>query len=446
MGMRRSAQVSGWGRFPRVACRIETPRSETELRRVLADGEAIARGGGRAYGDSAVAPGCTIDMRRFNRMIAFDPVCGRLVAEAGVILADVIDAFLPRGWFPPVTPGTKFVTLGGMVAADVHGKNHHRVGSFGRFVDWIDVMGPDGRVVRASRSEAPDLFAWTIGGMGLTGVIVRVAFRLMRVETGWIRQRTVPARDLDAALAAFEAAEQSTYSVAWIDCLASGAALGRSVLLLGEHARVEELPPPGRARPFEVPGRRRLAMPIDAPSWLLSRPLVRAFNALYWRRHAASTGESLVDWDSYFYPLDAIEGWNRLYGRRGFLQFQCVLPLDASPHGLRRLLSAIAGEGAASFLAVLKRLGPAAGGISFAMPGYTLALDFPVSARSLALLERLDAITVDHGGRFYLAKDARMTDDTLRRADPRVGAFVAMRAQTGAARRFSSVQSQRLGL
>jgi FAD/FMN-containing dehydrogenase len=444
--MTGAANLSGWGRFPTAACTVATPRSEAELSRCLAQGDAIARGAGRAYGDSAMAPGRTIDMRHFNRMIAFDPASGRLVAEAGVTLADVIAAFLPRGWFTPVTPGTKFVTLGGMVAADVHGKNHHRVGSFGRFVDWIDVMGPDGRVVRACATHSPDLFAWTLGGMGLTGVILRIAFRLMRIETGWIRQRTVPAQDLDTAIATFEAAQDSTYSVAWIDCLAAGAALGRSVLLLGEHALVDELPPARRERPFAVPRRRRVTIPIDAPSWLLSRPVVRAFNAAYWRRHAARAGEGLVDWDAYFYPLDAIAGWNRLYGRRGFLQFQCVLPLEASAQGLRSLLSAIAAEGAASFLAVLKRLGSAAGGISFAMPGYTLALDFPVSAGSLRLLERLDAITVDHGGRFYLAKDARMTDETLRRADPRVGAFAAMRSASGAARHFASLQSRRLGL
>ncbi len=439
-------KLSGWGRYPRAECRLRGPRSEAELAALVAEGRLIARGNGRGYGDSAMSLTNTADMRRLDRMIAFDARAGALTAEAGVLLADIIAAVLPLGWFPAVTPGTKFVTLGGMIAADVHGKNHHRDGGIGRFVDWIDVMGADGTVRRASPRKNAELFRWTLGGMGLTGVILRARLRLRRVESGWIRQRTVPAPNLAAAMAAFEENAGATYSVAWIDCLASGPETGRSLLMLGEHAAVADLPRPRRRAPFETPRKRRRAVPVDLPGFALNGWTVRAFNALYWRNGLRRAGESLVDWDSYFYPLDAILGWNRIYGRRGFVQFQCVLPPATAEAGLAALLAAIAAAGQGSFLAVLKKLGAEAGGLSFPTEGWTLALDFPVNRRSLALIDRLDAITLDHGGRFYLAKDARLKPETLAAADPRITPFRAMRAGTGAARAFASRQSERLKL
>lgn len=436
--------LGGWGRFPRAECRVSVPRDEDDVRARVLAGSAIARGNGRAYGDSAVSRTNTLDMRRLNHVLAFDAERGTVVAESGVLLADLIDAFLPRGWFPPVTPGTKHVTLGGMIAADVHGKNHHRHGSFGNFVEWIDLMGPDGDVRRLSREREPELFDWTLGGMGLTGVILRAAFRLAPVESGWIRQRTIAASGLAAAMAAFEEAEESTYSVAWIDCLAGGDALGRSLLMLGEHARREELPERARRAPFSTPAKRRFAVPLDAPAKLLNRHTLRAFNALYYRLGARAAGERLVDWESYFYPLDRLLDWNRLYGRAGFAQFQCVLPLESAERGLRALLAESSTAGTGSFLAVLKRLGAERGGYSFAMPGYTLALDFPLSRRVHALLGRLDRIVIDHGGRFYLAKDSRMGADTLRRTDPRTPGFVEMRRDARRADAFASSQSSRL--
>ncbi|MFC2967107.1 FAD-binding oxidoreductase [Acidimangrovimonas pyrenivorans] len=439
-------KLSGWGRYPVVEAQVSAPRDEAGLIAQVRRGNAIARGNGRAYGDSAISPDNTIEMRHFNRLIAFDDASGQLVAEAGVLLADIIAAMLPRGWFPAVTPGTKFVTLGGMIAADVHGKNHHRDGSFGNFVDWIDLVGADGTVRRCSRDENAELFDWTLGGMGLTGIVLRAAFRLRRVESGWIRQSLRPAPDLAAACALFEEARDATYSVAWIDALAGGAALGRSLVMVGEHATRDALDARRRDTPLEVPHRRRLRVPFDAPPGLLNRLTVRAFNALYdWngRRHA---GDSLIDWDSYFYPLDSILGWNRIYGRRGFVQFQCVLPLDSAQAGLTALLQAIAAHGQPSFLAVLKRMGPERGALSFPMPGYTLALDFPASRASLQLMELLDRLTLGHGGRFYLAKDGRMRAETLTASDPRAAAFRALRARDPRAETFRSAQSERLKL
>jgi decaprenylphospho-beta-D-ribofuranose 2-oxidase len=438
--------ISGWGRYPRQDCVVNRPRSEDELRAMVGKGPLIARGNGRGYGDCAQNAANTVEMLRFNRMLSFDPETGRLVAEAGVLLKDIVDCFLPRGWFPWVTPGTKFVTLGGMVAADVHGKNHHRDGSFGAYVDWLDVLGADGKVRRCNRSKNAKLFACTIGGMGLTGIILRVAFRLRPVESAWIRQATLPAANLDAALSLFEEFSAATYSVAWIDCLAAGPRLGRSAIMLGEHAAVSELPERWRAAPFLTPRRKMIPVPFEAPTGLLNRMTVRAFNATYYRSHARDRGSRLVDWDRYFYPLDALADWNRIYGKHGLVQFQCALPLAAARDGLTELLNAVSASGQGSFLAVLKRLGAApSGALSFPMEGYTLALDFPVSPRTFSLMERIDRIVVDHGGRFYLAKDSRMSAETLRASDGRVADFVAARRSFGATA-FRSSQAERLRL
>ncbi len=439
-------RLSGWGRFPVADCNVVRPRSESELRAAIADAPAIPRGMGRAYGDSALNKRATISMAAFRHMLSFDPESGVLVAEAGVTLGEVISALLPRGWFPAVTPGTKFVTIGGAIAADVHGKNHHKYGSFGACVDWIDVVGNDGVTRRCSRDENADLFAWTVGGMGLTGVILRAAIRLQKVESGWIRQRSIPAPNLAAAMKAFEQSADATYSVAWIDCLAKGNDLGRSIVLTGEHAREKELDVLSRYEPFRTPARRKLTTPFDAPAWALNQWSVRAFNALYWRKGSRAAGETLVDWDSYFYPLDSIHEWNRIYGKRGFAQFQCVLPLQSSRAGLEELLSVISASGQGSFLAVLKRLGAQESRFSFPMEGYTLALDFPAHPKALLLIERLDAITLAHGGRFYLAKDSRMSRATFEKSDARVEAFRAMRKDGAHDAAFTSLQSERLGL
>ncbi len=440
-------KLSGWGRYPVLEARVHAPRSVEALRQlVVSEPNVIARGNGRAYGDSAINTSATIKTRHLNRMIAFDSASGQLVAEVGVLIGDIIAAFLPRGWFPMVTPGTKFVTLGGAIAADVHGKNHHKDGSFRACVDWVDIMGPDGEIRRCSPQDDASLFDHTLGGMGLTGIVLRAAIRLRSVETGWIRQKTIPAPNLKAAMAAFEAAHDATYSVAWIDCLGTGANLGRSLVMLGEHAAVSDLPVKRARAPFDVTAKPKLTVPFDFPAFTLNKFTVRAFNALYYWVGAHKTGEQLVDWDRYFYPLDAILRWNRIYGRKGFAQFQCVLPLDRSEAGLTALLAETAKAGSGSFLAVLKRFGKQDSAFSFPMEGYTLALDFPVSAKMLALLERLDQITLDHGGRFYLAKDSRMSAATLRASDRRVDAFHDHRDSRGCTSRFRSAQSERLAL
>ncbi len=439
-------KLSGWGRYPVFEARVEAPRNEDAVQALVAERRTlIARGNGRAYGDSAINRSATIDMRGLNHMLGFNDKTGQLTVEAGVLLGDIITAFLPRGWFPLVTPGTKFVTVGGAIASDVHGKNHRKDGSFRNSVDWVEVMGPDGKVTRASPKKNAALFDHTLGGMGLTGIILRAGLSLRPVETGWIQQTTQPAASLKDAMAHFEAAGDATYSVAWIDCLATGDDLGRSLVMVGEHAALADIPKADQHSPFEIPKKKPRKVLLDLPRFALNKYSLKAFNSAYYKAGLKKEGMALVDWESYFYPLDAILEWNRIYGSRGFAQFQCVLPLEASEAGLTQLLDSIAATGLGSFLAVLKRFGAQESAFSFPMEGYTLALDFPISGKTHALLEKLDAITLAHGGRFYLAKDSRMSADILARSDERMLAFQSQRTKKNWTR-FSSVQSQRLAL
>ena len=434
--------LSGWGNYPRAETRLLTARGRDEARAaVSSEASLIARGNGRSYGDAALSRDAVLSMLRSSRMIAFDEASGTLTCEAGVMLADILDLFVPRGWFPPVTPGTKFVTIGGMIAADVHGKNHHGAGSFTGHVDSFELALADGQVVRCSRTENAELFAATCGGMGLTGIIVTASFRLLRIETPYIRQETRQAANLAEAMDLLGQSASATYSVAWIDCLSTGAQMGRSVIFSGEHALPHELPaPPPKT------GSRTLTMPFHAPAMLLNRWTISAFNQLYYQRNPAGT--AIIPYGPYFYPLDAILAWNRLYGRAGFVQYQCVLPKAAAAEGMAALLRRIAASGKGSFLAVLKQFGAANphGMLSFPMEGFTLALDFAVDQRTLALLGELDAITGDHGGRVYLAKDACSRPELLRRGYPRLDEFLAVRHKVDPHHKFSSLLSQRLGL
>ena len=443
-------ELTGWGRYPRHRSELLEPASPTGVPGLVAGRTGtVARGNGRAYGDAAIGLEATISAKRLDRMRSFDPATGRLTVEAGVLLSDIIAAFLPRGFFPPVVPGTKLVTVGGMIAADVHGKNHHRDGGFGVHVEEIRLVLPGGEVETCSSTVNPELFAATIGGMGLTGTILEATFRLKTVETGWIRQRTVVAPDLDSAMAALAQGDEATYSVAWIDCVASGSSMGRSLIFLGEHASradVETLRP--GAPPFPPARAGRLAVPIDLPGRVLAPWTVRGFNEVYFRngtRHAAEP--SLVGWEPYFFPLDGIGSWNRIYGPRGFLQHQSVIPEATARPVLGEILDRISASGLGSFLAVLKRLGPAGiGTIAFPQAGYTLALDFRLTPEVLSLLDEIDRMVVSAGGRIYLAKDARQSRETFEAGYPALPAFRSLRRAVGAEERIVSRLSARLGI
>lgn len=437
--------LAGWGNHPRVPCRTAPFDGAAEARRWLEQAPLIARGCGRSYGDAALQPNLTLLSRRLDRLLAFDPDTGLLTCEAGTTLATILRVFLPRGWLPPVTPGTKFVTVGGMIASDVHGKNHHVAGSFGRHVRRLRLIVADGREVECGPDLEPELFRATIGGMGLTGIVTQVSFQLVRVPSAFIRQQVLRAPNLDAALAAFDESAGWTYSVAWIDCLSDGRHLGRCLVSRGEVAGPDDLPAPLFTAPFAILPRLERRVPVDLPGWVLTPWSMRAFNALYY--HASRPAELVVDMDRFFYPLDALQEWNRLYGRAGFTQYQCVLPRAAGRGALKLLLSTVQRAGQGSFLAVLKLFGPAGDGLlSFPMDGYTLALDFPWRSPVAGLLAELDDIVADHGGRIYLAKDARCGPEMVRRGYPKLGQFQAVRARWGAPGRLHSLLAERVDL
>ena len=442
-------KISGWGRYPVVDCRVAAPRGREDLHGLLASrGTLIARGWGRSYGDAALNRDLTLSTLGLGRMQAFDGDTGLLTCEAGVGLDDVLRMFVPRGWFPPVVPGTKFVTVGGMIAADVHGKNHHRDGTFGAHVEELTLATADGEISLCSRTRNADLFQATLGGMGLTGVILSASFRLKPIETAFVLAETVAARDLDETMAVFEASHDWPYSVAWIDCLARGRKLGRTLVVRGTPMRRRALPASLAPHPLRPASESTFRMPVDAPPFLLNRLSTGLFNGLYYRWGRAHAGLRPVHFDPFFFPLDRIDRWNRLYGRRGFIQYQCALPADESPAGLSALLGCIATVGQGSFLAVLKRFGSAGEGLmSFPLEGYTLALDFPLRRGTLALIDALDAITHAYGGRVYLAKDACCRPERIRAGYPRCAAFDTIRtAAAGAPRKFASELSLRLGL
>ena len=442
-------KLSGWGRYPVLSCRLAHLRERKELDGVLnGNATVIARGNGRSYGDAALNPDLTLSMRGMDRMQAFDANTGLLTCEAGVLLADVLATFVPRGWFPSVVPGTKFVTIGGMIAADVHGKNHHRDGSFGSHVGSLTLATSAG-VVHCSRAENAELFRATLGGMGLTGVILAASFRLRRLETAFVSEEISATGNLDETMALLESSADWPYSGAWIDCLARGGQRGRSLVVRSAFMVREALPARFSAAPLAVPARPRWTVPFDAPSALLNPVSIRAFNEWYFRRGAGSHGARPVHFNRSFFPLDGVGAWNRLYGRRGFVQYQCVLPKGESSTGLSALLDRVAAAGRAgqvSFLAVLKLFGAQGEGLlSFPMEGYTLALDFPMRSGTLALLASLDEITHRHGGRVYLAKDACSSAELVREGYPLLPVFSRIRAETAGAK-FTSALSRRLRL
>jgi FAD/FMN-containing dehydrogenase len=436
--------ISGWGRFPVVDTEMLRPRSLADVgAAVTGTTGSVARGCGRAYGDAAIGAVGTIAMSAFDRVRWFDPLTGQIRLEAGVLLADLIETFGPRGFLPFVVPGTRFVSVGGAIAADVHGKNHHCEGGFGRYVESLLLRTGQGETIEVSREENSDAFFATIGGMGLTGVILEATMRLRPAGTGWIRERVVRASDLDAAMRALDAGDAATYSVAWIDCLARGGDLGRALIYLGEHAAKGELAAGAEAFP---PGRDPgLSVPVDFPSLTLNRYSIRAFNELYYRMGARRAGGSrLVSLYPYFFPLDSVSAWNRIYGRRGFVQHQCVIPEAGARAVLGDILERISGRGDASFLAVLKKLGQGDGILSFPLPGYTLALDFPLRGNILNFLDEIDRLVVAAGGRLYLAKDARQSRATFVAGYPALPRFNAIRKALDPAGKIRSRLSQRL--
>lgn len=447
MEPRVQKKVSGWGRFPVVDATVYRPEKRREVPAILASGHDetyLARGCGRSYGDAPVnGGGGLIDMSRLNRMVAFDEETGILECEAGVTLSEILETFVPRGYFPPVLPGTKFVTVGGAIGNDIHGKNHHKDGTFSMFVESFDLLTASGDVMTCSKQINSDVFWATAGGIGMTGVIVSARLRLRRIQTAYVQVDFVRAKNLESALATIaESDEHYTYSVGWVDCLAKGGSLGRAILMRANHAPVEALPP-GTTHPLRAPVKRQKNVPFDFPQFVLNPLSILLFNNLYYGIHRETRGK-VMDFDSYFCPLDGILNWNRMYGRRGFGQYQVTIPLDR-PDGLVALLERISRSSCASFLAVLKKMGGSNSGVlSYPSEGYTFTMDIPMRPDLIALLHALDKHVLDCGGRLYCAKDSTTLPETFAAMYPRLDELRAVKARLDPNNRFSSTMARRL--
>lgn len=403
----------------------------------------LSRGLGRSYGDSSLpAKG---DERvagtvLADRILAFDRRTGRIRVEAGLSLAGLNRVTMPRRWFTPVSPGTKFVTVGGMVASDVHGKNHHVAGCFGRHVRELLLRTADGRAVACSRDAERDLFLATVGGMGLTGHILEVEFDLERIPSPWIVMESERVPDVGAFVRALDAAKADwPFTMGWIDCLARGAAAGRGILMVGRWATPDEAP---RHDPRP---RRKLAVPFTLPGWVLNRATARAFNELYYGRHPGRRRRAVVHPDAFFYPLDAVHDWNRVYGPRGFFQYQCVLPTAAGPDAARRFLDVLGTAGGVSPLCVIKDCGEASDApLSFPVPGISIAVDMAITDDSQRIVDRLNDFVVQCGGRVYLTKDAFTRPEHFRTMMPRLDEWLAVRRRWDPQGRLRSRQSVRV--
>jgi decaprenylphospho-beta-D-ribofuranose 2-oxidase len=454
----RTARVTGWGRTAPSAARLVRPASYEEAAEAVRDcgpRGVVARGLGRAYGDAAQnAGGVVLDMTGLDRIHEIDAVNGLVVCDAGVSLHRLMQVLLPLGWFVPVTPGTRYVTVGGAIGADIHGKNHHVSGSFCRHVRALELLTGDGRRHLVTPEDDPDLFWATAGGMGLTGVVLAATVALLPVETSVMCVDTERAADLDDLMARLSAEDDDRYrySVAWIDLLARGARTGRAVLTRGDHAPLHALPErarlgPDRADPLAFRPRRLPAPPRHVPGGLLGRGSVGLFNELWYRAAPRERRGRLQRLPGFFHPLDGVPQWNRIYGPGGFVQYQFVVG-HGHEEELRRIVRRLSGHRCPAFLAVLKRFGDAdPGWLSFPVPGWTLALDIPAGLPGLdALLDELDEEVAAAGGRVYLAKDARLRPGTLARMYPRLDDFRELRARCDPQGVFTSDLARRLGI
>jgi decaprenylphospho-beta-D-ribofuranose 2-oxidase len=414
--------ITNWGNYPVENADEYQPAFRDQLQALAAEKKDwIPRGNGRCYGDASLAP-TVITTTKLKRFISFDTLNGILDCESGVTLDQVLEVIVPKGWFLPVTPGTKLITIGGAVGSDVHGKNHHVDGSFSNHIVDMDVILPGGELIVCSPDAHADLFWATCGGMGLTGLISRVKFRLKKIETSYIRQKQIKAANLDEIIRLFEEYKDYTYSVAWIDCLKKGKGFGRSILMLGEHAQLSDLTPAQQQQPLKVVNKTLFRFPMYLPSIFLNKLSIGIFNFLFYLKNTRKEINNVVPYEPFFYPLDVIDEWNKMYGRKGFVQYQFVLPLNQK-EGLANILHRITERGFASFLAVLKVFGKQDTMIGFPMEGFTLALDIPIRNGLFEFLDEMDKLVLEYGGRIYLSKDARMKAHTFQQSYPRLQEF-----------------------
>ncbi|MFA5519437.1 MAG: FAD-binding oxidoreductase [Spirochaetota bacterium] len=425
-----------WGLYPKIKSKKHTFDSLENLAGLLkTEGEFIPFGNGRSYGDSALNDNI-IYTKPYNYFLGFDETSGILHCQAGVLLSEILKIFVPKGWFLSVTPGTKLITVGGAIASDVHGKNHHIEGCFSSCVDEFNLMLPDGKIKTVTKND--ELFYATCGGMGLTGVILDAKISLTKINSKNINQTTIKTKNLKETFGAFEKYQNMPYSVAWIDCLAKGKNLGKCLLMVGDFADDGDL---------DYRKKMKLNVPFTFPAFTLNSLSVKAFNWLYYKKAPKGISHQKVDIDSFFYPLDAIDNWNRIYGKNGFTQYQFILPKAASFKGLKEILETIAKSGKGSFLAVLKLYGKANKNyLSFPIEGYSLALDFKIEKGLFELLDNLDQIVIKYGGRIYLTKDVRVSKENFEKGYEHIDKFRALRKAYKMDKKLQSLQSKRVGI
>lgn len=401
-------KVTNWGNFPVVEKEIKSEDTLQKIKDfVQNNNEIIARGNGRCYGDASLSEHI-FSTKRLNKLISFDRLNGIIECESGVLLSEILEVIVQQGYFLYVTPGTKFISVGGAIASDVHGKNHHAEGCFSEYVISFSLLNENGEVLICSRTENTDKFWATIGGMGLTGIILSAKFKLKNIETAYIRQESIKAENLDEIFKLFDESEDWTYNVAWIDCLQKGKNIGRSILMRGEHAFKHQLPSKLQEKPLRLKKKLNLTVPFYFPNFVLNNLTVRIFNFLYFNKQTKKEVKNNVDYETFFYPLDIANDWNKIYGKGGFIQYQFVIPKEKGKEGMKEILETIAKSGNGSFLAVLKLFGKnnAEAYNSFPIEGYTLALDFKVNAKLKHLIKKLDEVVEAYGGRIYLTKDS----------------------------------------
>ncbi len=427
-----------WGMYPRVTNIVFKYDKETTLKKIINDNsELIPYGNGRSYGDSALSTNI-INVKPHDYFIDFNEESGLLQVQAGVLLSNILESYVPRGWFLKVTPGTKLITVGGAIASDIHGKNHHVEGCFSECVEEFNIMLADSKVVTCSKETTPELFKATCGGMGLTGIILDAKIYLKKINSQYIDQTTIKTKNLKETFEAFEEYQNKPYSVAWIDCLAKGTEIGKCLLMVGDFRDDGKL---------DYKLKSQKSIPFNFPSFALNNLSVRAFNWLYYGKSKDGVSKQRVDIDTFFYPLDAIGHWNRIYGKNGFTQYQFILPKETSYEGLEEILTAISDSGKGSFLAVLKLYGKANDNyLSFPIEGYSLALDFKIEKGLFELLDKLDEIVVKYQGRIYLTKDVRVSKEIFEKGYSQIETFRQYRKENKMDTKFQSLQSQRVGI
>ena len=424
--------------YPRIENTVLEFEGESELRDILKKNKnLIPFGNGRSYGDSALNR-IILDVKSQNKFLEFDREKGILSVQSGVLFSEILGVIVPKGWFLTVTPGTKLITLGGAIASDVHGKNHHVEGCFSKCVLSFSIMMADGKVVSCSKKSNPELFRATCGGMGLTGVILDAKISLTKINSKSINQTTIKNSNLKETFEAFKKYGDANYSVAWIDCLANNESVGRSLLTIGEFRDDGDL---------DYRLQQKATVPNGFPSYMLNSLTVKLFNWFYYSKNRQLVSSKVVDIDTFFYPLDSIAHWNRIYGKNGFVQYQFILPLANSYSGLAEILKVIASSKRGSFLAVLKLYGEANDNyLSFPMKGYSLALDFKLEKGVFELMDRLNGIVKKNHGRIYLAKDACVDEDTFSQGYECIEAFRAFRKKHKMSNKFGSLQSKRVDI